>query len=618
MTERRRFNSGERVALYLAADGCCQMCGIELEPGWHGDHVQPHSRDGITDVINGQALCPQCNLRKGDIVTELRRWQADALQTLRMRGADFLCVATPGAGKTTFALTAAQRLIESGESDRLVVVVPTAHLRGQWAAAAAGIGIQLDHRFVNGNAVIAKDFDGVAVTYAAVASAPVLWRKLAAGRRTAVVLDEVHHAGEDDNLTWGPALKTAFEPAVRRLLLSGTPFRSDRKAIPFVRYEGDRAVPDYNYDYGQALMDREVVRPIEFAALDGNVRWRSAGLVVSTDLADADEESVARALNFALDPAGDWVPSVLRRADEELTRQRGEVPDAGGLVVAADQARAEAYARLLARITGEEPTVAISDRPDASELIHSYAKSTTRWIVAVQMVSEGVDIPRLAVGVYASRYKTEMFFRQVVGRFVRMRGVDDTTTATLFIPSIQPLLSHAHRIEKTVEDALVETERQMRQEIAENSEQIALQFDLVEPLDSSEAVHHSTILSGESFTDEELRRALTAAQTYGLPSNVTAAQVARLLRGVGAGRVVGTATVQAPSAPAGKPLADEKQKLRQLIARKVGRIHRMTDTPHSHIHNKLNQLCGDKPATATAETLNRRLELLDEWEARRG
>lgn len=616
MDGRRRFNGEERVALYLAADGRCSECNRDLEPGWHADHVHPHSRGGDTEVINGQALCPSCNLKKGNTVTELRKWQTAALARLLGHTEDFLCVATPGAGKTTFALTSAQKLIERDEVVKLIVVVPTAHLRSQWAGAAARFGIQLDYRFVNGDAVIAKDYDGAVITYATVASNPLLWRRICSKQRTLVILDEIHHAGEDEHLSWGPALTQAFEPAARRLLLSGTPFRSDGRPIPFVRYDDDRkCVPSINYDYGQALQDGEVVRQIAFPALKGEVtfRDRESGKTVTVDIASATEDDIANAMKAAFSPTGDWIPSVLRLADAELTKKRIDTPDAAGLIVAADQFKARAYAEILQAITGEAPSVATSDDPDASDVIARFARGTSRWIIAVQMVSEGVDIPRLAVGVYASRYKTQMFFRQVVGRFVRTRGPEDETIATLFIPSIQPLYGYAREIEKTVEIALAAEEEKVRRELKEGAAQTALQFDLVEPLDSREAVHDSTILGGEEFTDEELRHAEDVKQLYQMPSNVTAAQMARVLRGVTATKPIGTVTVRQPQ-PAATPLADQKKQLRQLIKRKMGRLAYATDEPHSHIHARLNRLCGEGSIKeATAETLGKRVEILDRW-----
>lgn len=609
MTGPRRFGGRERVALYLAADGRCSRCGRDLEPGWHADHVKPYSHGGETDVVNGQALCPDCNLKKGDTMDGLRAWQSDALARFLRTSGDFLTVATPGAGKTAFALAAAQRLVELGQIDRLVVVVPTSHLRVQWADVAATVGIQLDHRFVNGAGSLAKDFDGPVITYQAVATEPLLYRKITADRRTLVVLDEVHHGGDD--LAWGKSLRIAFEPAVRRLLLSGTPFRSDRTAIPFVGYDDQgKCLADYNYDYGTALLDRSVVRPIEFLALDGSVRWREAGSVVTTALVEAEGESLSNALGAALNPDGEWIASVLRRGDAELTRHRGEVPDAGGLVVAADQVKARRYAAMLEVISREPVTLAISEEPDASRRIAEFARGSSRWIVAIQMVSEGVDIPRLAVGVYASKYRTEMFFRQVVGRFVRVRGSADDTTSTLLVPSIEPLLRYAQTIEKTVDAALRTDADQIRRE-AKEWDQAPLRLDLVEPLDSSEAIHHSTILAGQSFSDEELRRAEAVLQSSpGMPASLTVSQVAHLLRAAGAGQVIGTAVLK-PQPPV--RLADEKLALSRLIQRKVSRLNRLTERPHAFINAELNRMCGDKTKTATVETLQRRLEILDRW-----
>lgn len=543
-------------------------------------------------------------------MSELRDWQNAALARFLRQNDDFLCVATPGAGKTTFALSAAQRLIERGEIQRVIVVVHTKHLQRQWALAAARLGIQLDYTVTNGVGALAKDFDGAAVTYATVASEQLLWRKHATAVPTLVVLDEVHHAGEKERLKWGAALKRAFESAARRLLLSGTPFREDGAPIPFVRYgEGERCVPDYNYDYGTALQDGGVVRPIAFLALDGTVRWREAGRVVATDLVDAEGDSLSNALGSALNPGGDWIASVLRKADAELARHRDDVPDAGGLIIAANQKLARAYQAIMQSICGELPDLAISDEPDASDVILRFAAGTSRWLIAVQMVSEGVDIPRLAVGVYGSRVRTEMFFRQVVGRFVRMRGPEDETMATLLIPSIEPLLGYAQEIERTIERTLREDEQRVR-EATEKTIECQMRLELVEPLDSSEAVYHSTILSGQSFTDDELRRAQEVMQLCAaLPGSLRAEHVSQILRAAGLGRVVGTAVVTQPAVP----LADQKVPLRRLINRKVGHLAVLTETPHKHIHYRLNQYCRDTVPTATVETLNQRLTVLDQW-----
>lgn len=614
MSDRRRFNRAERAALFLAAGGRCERCGAELAPGWHADHVDPYSRGGKTDVTNGQALCGPCNLKKGNkTVTDLREWQAEALERYLRRTDDFLCVATPGAGKTRFALAAAQRLIERGEVQRIIVVVPTSHLRSQWAAAAARIGIQLDPTYSNSIGALARDFDGAAVTYAAVASAPLLYRKLASDARTLVILDEIHHAG--DSRSWGDAIRMAFEMATRRLALSGTPFRSDGTAIPFVDYDDEgRCVPSYVYDYGTALADGDnVVRQIEFHAFDGEARWREATAIESRmRLSDTDEATRAKAMMAALSPDGDWILSVLRQADARLTMHREQVPDAGGLVVAADQFKARKYAAMLADICGEEPTLAISDEPDASHRIAEFAAGYSRWIVAVAMLSEGVDIPRLAVGVYATNVTAELFFRQVVGRFVRTRDPEDYTVASLYIPSVQPLISYAAEIERVIPKALRDAvERAERESKAGGTTQ--LEINIIEPLGSSEAVHLATILGGEQFADAELRKAEEMARLAGMPANVSAAHVARLMRMLTGGRAIQTTTVEVPKTP----LVDEKRQIRKLIANRVGRLHRLTGMKHKDIHIRLNQICGDSTPTADLDGLKKRLTLLDHWIAER-
>ncbi|WP_233510663.1 DEAD/DEAH box helicase [Actinomadura craniellae] len=549
----------------------------------------------------------------------LRDWQQECRERYHSRsgGTDgnFLVVATPGAGKTTFALTLVQDLISRGEIFNTIVVVPSAHLRRQWSEAASRMGIQLDHTFVNRNAVVSSDFDGVAVTYQAVATEPTLWRTLCSRKRTLVIFDEIHHAGEGDEQRWGPALKSAFEPAHRRLLLSGTPFRTDGTPIPFVEYHDRKAVPGYNYDYGMALADGGVVRPAVFPSMDGESKWRRAGdrAITSIALTDTDEQTVPPALRAALDPAGQWIPSVLREANNALTNARIDTHDAGGLVVAFDQDAARAYAQILEQITGEKPAIATSDDPTASQVIKSFTSSTSRWIVAVQMVAEGVDIPRLAVGVYASRVRTKMFFIQVVGRFVRMRGEEDETTARLFIPSVEPLLSHAREIEKTVDAVIADQEKRVR-EIQDSDGDTAAQTSLLpafETVGSSEAVHHSTIANGEFVTPDEMNYAQTVMSRTGQPPRgMTVEYVALLLR---------TAGAQLPeqrkdSRVTEKPLADQKQEVRRLLQRKVGKYSITTGKPHEYIHAALNRHFGDIVKTAKMDTLMKRIQLIDTWQ----
>jgi len=536
-------------------------------------------------------------------------------------------VATPGAGKTTFALRVAAELLADRTVDTLTVVCPTEHLKYQWAEAATRAGLAIDPAFSNAVGRASPDFHGVAVTYAQVAAHPVLHMNRTEGPPTLVVFDEIHHAG--DAKSWGEATREAFAGATRRLALTGTPFRSDDSPIPFVRYEPDgvgamRSSADHAYGYADALADG-VVRPVVFLAYSGQASWRtSAGAEMTARLGEPlTPEQNARAWRTALDPRGDWMPAVLRAADTRLTQLRASgVPDAGGLVIATDHTTAKAYATLLRRVAGEEPAVVLSDDPKASGRISAFAASNDRWLVAVRMVSEGVDVPRLAVGVYATSAATPLFFAQAVGRFVRSRRPGET--ASVFLPSVPSLLALAselelqrdhvlgepHRPEEGWDDDLVERANRPENEPGEQEKS----FEAL----SASAELDRLIYDGSSFgtaggvgSDEE--------QDYlGLPGLLEPEQVRALLRrrqSEQLDRVDGAPPAAPTPSPGSSPGAAERLKeLRQELNTLVAAHHHRTGAPHGVIHGDLRRACGG-PATpvATAEQLAERITTLRSW-----
>ena len=372
----------------------------------------------------------------------MRAWQEAALARFEAHpGSSFLAVATPGAGKTTFALTAVQRAMLAGRAKRFVVVVPTQHLKSQWAHAAEAFLLHVDPTWTAAAGTPPSDVHGVAVTYQQVAANPTVFRRMVG--RALVVLDEIHHAA--DNRAWGDAVRMAFEPAVRRLCLSGTPFRSDQSAIPFVQYDGDLATADYEYGYGDALADRAVVRPVYFPRIGGHMEWAApGGMEYAATFDDPLTRDLAnQRLRTALSVEGEWLPAVLEQAHAQLEHLRGRDPRAAGLVIAMDQEHARAIAALMQERLGVSPLVATSDESDASRKIGAFATSTAPWIVAVRMVSEGVDVPRLRVGVYATNTVTDLFFRQAVGRLVRFVPGLGRQTAYMLIPDDKRLRTFA-------------------------------------------------------------------------------------------------------------------------------------------------------------------------------
>ncbi|WIK63703.1 DEAD/DEAH box helicase [Gleimia hominis] len=557
----------------------------------------------------------------------LRAWQAQALaQYLESGATDFLAVATPGAGKTTFALRVAVELMGRGVVRKVTVVCPTEHLKSQWADAAARVGIHIDPAFTNSQGRAGAHFDGVAVTYAQVAANPPLHELRTRQFPTLVILDEVHHAG--DALSWGDGIAKAFGPAVRRLSLTGTPFRSDTAAIPFVRYERDeqgvrRSKADYEYGYTQALKDG-VVRPVLFHSYSGQMQWRTRhGDEVSARLGQPlTKDMMKQAWRTALDPKGEWVASVLAAADQRLSQVRQSVPDAGGLVIASDQNAARAYARHLRMITGSPATVVISDDEGASDRIDAFANSTDRWMVAVRMVSEGVDVPRLSVGVYATNAATPLFFAQVVGRFVRARRRGET--ASVFIPSVMDLLELAEQMEVQRDHALDRPEKQemfddevalqQAQKEERASEELLPGFEAL----GAQAEFDRVLFDGASFGETADVGSVEEQDYLGIPGLLEPDQVTQLLRAHQAEQAR-TKRREARSAQkraenSGMSLHRQRAAKRKELSRLVSTWARRSGQAHAKIHNELRRRCGGPEVPqASVEQIDARINLLRSW-----
>lgn len=552
---------------------------------------------------------------------KLRAWQAEAIDRYFERDArDFLVAATPGAGKTTFALRLVTELLARRVIDRVTVVAPTEHLKRQWADAAHRVGVRLDPAFRNSQGRMARHFHGVAVTYAQIALRPVLHRTLTQSGRTLVILDEVHHGG--DALSWGDGIREAFEPAARRLSLTGTPFRSDTAPIPFVTYHPDEhgirtSRADYSYGYGRALADG-VVRPVIFMAYAGRMRWRTrAGDEMEARLGEGDTKDVtAQAWRTALSPEGEWIPAVLRAANRRLTEVRGSVPDAAGLVIATDHFAARAYAAILRDISGEAPTIVLSDEKAATDRIARFARGTSRWMVAVRMVSEGVDIPRLGVGVYATSAGTPLYFAQAVGRFVRTRRRGET--ASIFLPSVPSLMALAGQLE-------LERDHALDREAAPGLEEILLDDDAINDANRTESASADADLFEFKAIESQANfdRVLYEGTEFGFAAEVGTAeeldfigipgllepdQVRELLRQRQARQSRRSAARgEQETKPLYRTLKEQRTLLNSLVAMQAKR----SGEPHSHIHAELRRRAGGPPVPqASVAQLQARIDLL--------
>lgn len=576
----------------------------------------------------------------------LRAWQQEALDLyLSKEPRDFLAVATPGAGKTTFALTIAQSLLEARVVQRVVIVVPTEHLKMQWSMAAASLGMAIDAEFSN-SSPFNNSFDGVAVTYAQVGMKPTKHYQVATAQKSLVILDEIHHAG--DAKSWGDGVRLAYAHAERRLALTGTPFRSDDSQIPFVNYvqipDSGGALEsraDYTYDYAAALKDG-VVRPVMFLAYSGQARWRSsAGEEFEARLGEPlNAEQTARSWRTALDPRGEWIPAVLKAAQTRLLRLRKHIPDAGGLVIATDKTTARAYAEILEQISSTPVTVVLSDEVGASDRIKAFSQSQDQWMVAVRMVSEGVDVPRLAVGVYATSASTPLFFAQAIGRFVRSRQKGES--ANIFLPSVPVLLDLASKLERQRnhvlgkpdrtddgwEDGLVE---QANRE--ENEPDDLLSYESL----GAQAELDSLIYDGSTYGTATTAGSEEEQEYLGIPGLLDAEQMRELLRQRQAeqveerakqeaerkrqeaerrklGETDGGSTVSGSEAHHQRVASEELPALRKELNALVAMTSSRTGRPHGAVHNDARRNCGGPPtALCTAEQLRDRIAYLRGW-----
>lgn len=573
----------------------------------------------------------------------LRAWQTAAMQQyVDEQPRDFLAVATPGAGKTTFALTVASELLGRRIVDRVIIVAPTEHLKTQWAEAAGRAGIPIDPNYSAGQGRTSGEFVGVAVTYAGVAVNPLAMRIRTERFKTLVILDEVHHAG--DALSWGEGVREAFEEATRRLCLTGTPFRSDINPIPFVTYApGEdgipRSVADFTYGYAEALADH-VVRPVLFMAYSGQMTWRTrAGDEIAAHLGEPlTKDLTQQALRTALDPKGSWMPAVLEAADKRLSEVRRHVPDAGALVIATDQDSARAYAKTIKGITGESPTVVLSDEKDASKKIAAFSTSEDRWMVAVRMVSEGVDVPRLAVGVYATTTSTPLFFAQAIGRFVRARTRGET--ASVFLPSVPNLLGFASEME-VARDHVLGKKINDEGDIFAAEDALMAQANASEAASSDEAMGPWEALGSEARFDRvlfdggefghagEVHVGSEEEMDFlGIPGLLEPDQMRQLLQQRQSDRAKqqkarGDGLEEARRRAAADGLAETSTHEQLAVLRRelnglVAAWHHRTGQAHGITHAALRRECGGPAAAvATSDQLRSRIERIREWAAER-
>ena len=405
----------------------------------------------------------------------LRPWQIEcktkALEWFNNGNRTFLMDVAPGGGKTKASCVIAKELLEMGEIDCVVAIAPRKSVVHQWAE---------DFQSICGRTMVSitgneKDLSGYggadfAITWSALGDASAAIYQMCKNRKVLAICDEHHHAGRD--AAWGEGADNAFSLAKNTMVLTGTPIRSDGSESVWMSYDGRGKIdhPEggtYTLSYGAAV-DFGYCRPITFHRHEGN-------FTVVFD--DGDTTQVSGAVGAPVDDRMRRVPALRRALDfyrlactpifdnhgqpctlsyqatmlewgiQKLDDLRLSMQESGGLVIAHSIEMAEYMADLLQVLEGERPFIVHNQVANADEKIKAFKTCSSRWLVSVGMVSEGVDIPRLRVLVYLPFARTELAFRQAMGRVVRNNGPDDGTRAYVVMPAHEVFEEYARRVE---------------------------------------------------------------------------------------------------------------------------------------------------------------------------
>lgn len=379
----------------------------------------------------------------------LRRWQREAhtaaIAKFRAGKRHFLCLATPGAGKTLMAAKVAHTLLASKAIDLVFCFAPSVNVVNSFRSCLEReLCVRLDGLLGS---------TGIVLTYQSMLNLPPEFWRLLSAYRVLVIFDEIHHCAGDqqDNANaWGEAIiRHIQDRATLTLALSGTPWRSDGVPISLASYcDNGQVQCDYQYGLFDAVCDGVCRQPVITAIDNGHVLLHSAaGQDVYSSFSDLlSNSSCTYQQLIDNDKLLDYV---LRAGNQQLKKHRIGNSKAGGLVVAASVGHADRIAEMLHRMTGEAPRVVTYAENDPQGLISQFRESNQPWIVSVGMISEGTDIPRLQVCCHLTRVKTELYFRQILGRILRSTG-SQGEQAHLFMPAEPTLLEHARRVAEDI------------------------------------------------------------------------------------------------------------------------------------------------------------------------
>ena len=532
--------------------------------------------------------------------TQLREWQAKAVQACANER-HALVVATPGAGKTVFAAHHVQGLIARGALDYVIVIVPSVALISSWQQSWSGQGMELTSQATSGR-TWPRAFQGVVMTYAKMANMLATfetWDRR--GLRFAVVFDEIHHTADANQ--WGNAAQSLGQMASRILAMTGTPFRNDGQAMRWVRYDADGyCQPQFRYSYGDAVREG-VCRAVEFQTDDGDLRMLHNGQQREWRISDTPHKSedISTASRIAYDGDLPHLQGLIQHAVRQLDEYRKHDPDAACLFVCRpgqndqDNKHVEVVSRLITKLTGQLPVVVTHDEEEAHDKLRRFRQGTSRFLVSVRMVSEGIDIPRLRVLCLATAPQSRLLFHQLVGRVVRVEPGRQHDRGCVVMSKFPHMMEWAADMEQQAQEALREIQRRDQIESQDDDRQLKLG-----PIALGATHEHAgAIYAGETIEADEIAAADQILQSDPVTlSGITAVQAAMIVR-----KVSGPSSVPAPATPA-QSQEQDRNTLRKRITQLVKQWCAITKKQHKLAYTELfsfmavrdmDDLCANAP-----------------------
>ncbi|MGI9920183.1 DEAD/DEAH box helicase [Vibrio owensii] len=383
----------------------------------------------------------------------LRKWQSEcsdkAVEKYEMNYSHFFCQATPGAGKTVLAAHIASRLLKNDMVDLILCFSPSLTVSNGIKKTFASI---LGCAFNGGMGTI-----GQSLTYQSIQFLNEEFWQTLRNHRVFVVFDEIHHCSgseiENANI-WGQQVLTKIQGlATFTLALSGTPWRSDSLPIVLGEYSDPdgQLLVDYQYTLKQAI-DDGVCRAPKIVLIDNENLSVSNSEKVESFSSILEMLKQTKASYQSVIHNQEAMEYLLGLGCERLANVRIDSPNAGGLVVASSVQHAQAIKEILSQKFGQTVSIVTYRHEDPLAEIERYRQSETQWIVSVGMISEGTDIPRLQVCCHMSSVKTELYFRQVLGRILRVNS-SASQQAWLFTFAEQSLIQFAERIEDDIPES---------------------------------------------------------------------------------------------------------------------------------------------------------------------